>query len=93
MMARMPARGTQEVTINCLSYLLDSLLLGPLVTAEPGGYYSQIGVVSWGYGCADPDFPGVYARVTAVNSFIQDRMIGQTCPPPPMRMARPLFYP
>ena len=89
----MPARETQEVTINCLSYLLDLLLLGPLVTAEPGGYYSQIGVVSWGFGCADPDFPGVYARVTAVDSFIQDRMIGQTCPPPPMRMARPLFNP
>jgi len=66
---------------------------GPLVTAEPGGYYSQIGVVSWGFGCASPDFPGVYARVTAVDGFIRDNMLGQTCPPPPMRMARPLFNP
>merc|ERR1712096_28205 len=59
---------------------------GPLVTAEPGGYYSQIGVVSWGIGCASSDFPGVYARVTAVDGFIRENMQGQTCPPPPMRM-------
>merc|ERR1711970_1055500 len=55
---------------------------GPLVSMESGDYYSQIGVVSWGYGCADPDYPGVYARVTAVSSFIQDNIRGSTCPPP-----------
>ena len=25
---------------------------GPLITKESGDYYSQIGVVSWGFGCA-----------------------------------------
>merc|ERR1712215_169883 len=54
---------------------------GPLITDE-GGYYSQIGVVSGGTGCADPDYPGVYARVTSAKSFIQDNMSGTTCPPP-----------
>jgi len=55
---------------------------GPLITAEPGGYYSLIGVVSWGRGCAEPDYPGVYARVTAVQDFIQDNTMGSTCPAP-----------
>jgi len=54
---------------------------GPLITDE-GGYYSQIGVVSWGEGCARPDYPGVYARVTSAERFIQDNMSGTTCPPP-----------
>jgi len=54
---------------------------GPLITDE-GGYYSQIGVVSWGDECAHPDYPGVYARVTSAERFIQDNMSGTTCPPP-----------
>jgi len=54
---------------------------GPLITDE-GGYYSQIGVVSWGDDCAKPGYPGVYARVTSAERFIQDNMSGTTCPPP-----------
>merc|ERR1712004_557560 len=41
---------------------------GPLVTLE-NGQHALIGVVSWGYGCAEPDSPGVYARVTAQMSW------------------------
>eukprot|EP00092_Neocalanus_flemingeri_P023721 GFUD01025728.1.p1 GENE.GFUD01025728.1~~GFUD01025728.1.p1 ORF type:complete len:467 (-),score=127.36 GFUD01025728.1:886-2091(-) len=55
---------------------------GPLVTMEPGNYYSLIGIVSWGINCADPDFPGVYSRVTEAKAFLQDNMKGSTCPPP-----------
>jgi len=43
---------------------------GPMVTAE-NGRQALIGVVSWGIGCANPSFPGVYARVTSVKSWIQ----------------------
>ncbi|XP_031328283.1 trypsin alpha-like [Photinus pyralis] len=38
---------------------------GPLVVDG-----KQVGIVSWGYGCADPDHPGVYAHVAALRNFI-----------------------
>ena len=49
---------------------------GPLVTKQQNGRYTLIGVVSWGYGCALPDYPGVYARVSTVLDWIKDNTIG-----------------
>jgi len=57
---------------------------GPLVTNEgptSGTSYYLIGVVSWGFGCAQPTAPGVYARVTKQLSWINRNIKGETCSP------------
>ena len=48
---------------------------GPL-TVPFGGDTLLAGVVSWGYGCADPDFPGMYGRVSSFESWISPRAEG-----------------
>ena len=54
---------------------------GPLMTKE-SNFFSVIGVVSWGIGCAQANAPGVYARVTKQSSWIQGQIRGTTCPKP-----------
>ncbi|MBL8953631.1 MAG: trypsin-like serine protease [Myxococcaceae bacterium] len=55
---------------------------GPLV-GTVGGVKKLVGVVSWGNGCADPRFAGIYARVTSFESWINQNTGGTTAPPPP----------
>jgi len=55
---------------------------GPLVTLENNRHYSLIGVVSWGYGCAQQGAPGVYARVTQQLGWINGNTQGTTCVKP-----------
>lgn len=44
---------------------------GPIVIEKNGNNHVLVGVVSWGEGCADPDFPGVYARVSSAVGWIE----------------------
>lgn len=54
---------------------------GPLTVAGPNGR-RLVGIVSWGYGCGDRRFPGMYARVSAYYDWIRDRVPLPTATPP-----------
>ena len=44
---------------------------GPMIGLSANGLnYEQIGITSWGYGCADPNYAGVYTRVTTYLGWI-----------------------
>mmetsp|Transcript_12529 Transcript_12529/g.23438 ORF Transcript_12529/g.23438 Transcript_12529/m.23438 type:complete len:572 (-) Transcript_12529:163-1878(-) len=50
---------------------------GPLVIpgkASDGADDVQVGVVSWGIGCASREFPGVYSRISRVYDWIADEV-------------------
>lgn len=43
---------------------------GPLTFIDGGGNHDQIGVVSYGIGCGDDGYPGVYTRVSKYRNWI-----------------------
>jgi len=57
---------------------------GPLViTGNTPDQDLLVGVVSWGLGCAEEHFPGVYARVSAQHAWIREQVCGLSTEPPP----------
>uniref|UniRef100_A0A5S6Q0J9 Peptidase S1 domain-containing protein n=1 Tax=Trichuris muris TaxID=70415 RepID=A0A5S6Q0J9_TRIMR len=50
---------------------------GPLVSYDSSRkQWVQYGIVSWGFGCAEPDQPGVYSRVSSFVDWINRTISG-----------------
>ncbi len=65
---------------------------GPLVTQKDSNWHIT-GVVSWGNGCAEPDFPGIYTKVMNYHNWILQQVdsvpsppVGLNCQEPPRQV-------
>jgi secreted trypsin-like serine protease len=71
---------------------------GPLMTQTASGEWRQIGVVSFGIGCAIKGKPGVYTRVSAFSDWIKgvvarDLVVADQTPPPSPSQPAPTAAP
>mmetsp|Transcript_41933 Transcript_41933/g.47654 ORF Transcript_41933/g.47654 Transcript_41933/m.47654 type:complete len:704 (-) Transcript_41933:39-2150(-) len=44
---------------------------GPIFYEKEDGIFEQVGIVSWGRGCAQRRYPGIYSRISGVIDWIQ----------------------
>jgi secreted trypsin-like serine protease len=55
---------------------------GPMVRRDNNNAWIQVGIVSWGEGCARPNKPGVYSQVSALSAAIAAKANELSSPPP-----------
>lgn len=55
---------------------------GPLLTIDDSQEFVLVGIVSWGEGCAKPEKPGVYVRLSSYVDWIEATIQSPPAPPP-----------
>jgi hypothetical protein len=56
---------------------------GPMFRRDAGNNWIQVGIVSWGVGCARPNYPGVYTEVSTFAAAIKTAADSLTGSAPP----------
>ncbi|XP_024945953.1 transmembrane protease serine 9 [Cephus cinctus] len=61
---------------------------GPLHISGTYNHLEVVGIISWGRGCARPQFPGVYTKLTNYLGWLKNHLNGEcVCPPPTSKIA------